>query len=160
MLNSAAESEIDDLDESKASEADDDSPSDDADGQQFNCKTIDCLMISNELYRIVEASNPEMLDIGSNLTSDGQTIAMKPLGPIRLVVLSSVPFPDAEMADCCLHPQFLLCLAEFIDIVFLGAFKDDELGFFVNKFAFWYGKARRPKSMPTPALERLSRTCL
>ncbi|EFZ04003.1 hypothetical protein X797_007735 [Metarhizium robertsii] len=62
MLNSAAESEIDDLDESKVCEADDDSPSDNADGQQFNCEPIDCLMISNELYRIVEASDQEMLD--------------------------------------------------------------------------------------------------
>ncbi|KAK9443474.1 hypothetical protein VB005_02753 [Metarhizium brunneum] len=64
------------------------------------------------------------------------------------------------MADYCLHPQFLLCLAESIDIVFLGALKDDELSFFASKFAVWYGKARRPKSMPTPAFERLNRTCL
>ncbi|KID85172.1 hypothetical protein MGU_07594 [Metarhizium guizhouense ARSEF 977] len=66
MRNTAAESDIDDLDESKLSEADDDSPSEDADGQQFNCETIDCLMLSNELYRIVEALDPEMLDIGSS----------------------------------------------------------------------------------------------
>lgn len=66
MLNSAAESEIDDLGERKLSEADDDSPSDNADGQQFNCETTDCLVISNELYRIVEALDQEMLDIRSS----------------------------------------------------------------------------------------------
>lgn len=66
MLNSAAKSDIDDLDESKLSEADDDGPSDNANGQQLNCETIDCLMLSHVLHRIVEALDQEMLDIGSS----------------------------------------------------------------------------------------------
>ncbi|KAK8929210.1 hypothetical protein VCV18_001872 [Metarhizium anisopliae] len=69
MLNSAAESEIDDLGESKLSKVDENSPSNSTDSQQFNSETTDCLVISNELYRIVEALDQEMLDIGSNSTA-------------------------------------------------------------------------------------------
>lgn len=66
MLNSAAESETDDLGESKLSKVDENSPSNSTDSQQFNSETTDCLVISNELYRIVEALDQEMLDIGSS----------------------------------------------------------------------------------------------
>ncbi|QLI64304.1 uncharacterized protein G6M90_00g001470 [Metarhizium brunneum] len=65
MLSSATESNIDDLDESKLSKVDENSPSNNTDSQQFNSETIDCLMVSNVLYRIVEALDPEMLDIRS-----------------------------------------------------------------------------------------------
>lgn len=66
MLNPATKSNIDDLDESKLSKVDENSPSNSTDSQQFNSETIDCLMVSNVLCRIVEASDPEMPDIGSS----------------------------------------------------------------------------------------------
>ncbi|KAF5132987.1 hypothetical protein E5D57_003609 [Metarhizium anisopliae] len=66
MLSSATESNIDDLDESKLSKVDENSPSNNTDSQQFNSETIDCLIVSNVLYRIVKALDPEMLDIRSS----------------------------------------------------------------------------------------------
>lgn len=86
-----------------------------------------------------------------------ERLADDSLGPVRLAVLSTFPFPDPEMGDYYHHLQFLLCLAESIDMVFLGSLKNDHFSFLENKFAVWYGKSRRPKSMPTPTFEGLNR---
>ncbi|KFA69477.1 hypothetical protein S40285_10235 [Stachybotrys chlorohalonatus IBT 40285] len=64
MLKPAAESDIDDVDESELGDVDDDSPSDNADGQKFKYRAIDRLMTSDLLGCIVKRFEQQMLVIG------------------------------------------------------------------------------------------------
>ncbi|RYP35222.1 hypothetical protein DL767_003888 [Monosporascus sp. MG133] len=85
-----------------------------------------------------------------------EQLADASMGPVRLAVLSTLPLTEVQNENYFLHLDFLLALAESIDVVFLGTLSS-TINPFTDIYAAWYGAAYRPQDMPPPAFRGLNR---